>query len=61
MEKRTLETYETWKHHRTLQFIYFCFGGYVIGTSLAISVQTEYFYFKDVMKTEDPGLYYGLS
>ena len=61
MEKRTLETYETWKRHRTLQFINFCFGGYVIGTSLAIYVQTEYFYFKDVMKTEDPGLYYGLS
>ena len=54
-------TYETWKHHRRLQFINFCFGAYVIGNSLSIYMQTEFFCFKDVMKTEDPGFYFGLS
>ena len=61
MGNKSVETYETWKHHRRPQFINFCFGAYVIGNSLSIYMQTEFFYFKDVMKTEEPGFYYGLS
>ena len=61
MGNKLYETYETWKHHRRLQFINFCFGAYIIGNSLSIYMQTEFFYFKDVMKTEDPGFYFGLS
>ena len=61
MENKSEETYDTWKYHRRLQFINFCFGSYVVGTELTIYMQTEFFYFKDVMKTEDPGFYYGFS
>ena len=58
---KTVDTYEVWKYQRKLQFINFCYGCYVIGTSLSIYLQTEYFYFKDVMKTDNPSMYYGLS
>ena len=60
MERLPLN-YQTWKHHRTLQFINFCYGAFVIGISFTIYFQTEYFYFKDVMKTKSPDFYYGLS
>ena len=53
--------YQTWKHHSTLQFVNFCYASFVIGISFTICFQTEYFYFKDVMKTKNPTFYYGLS
>ena len=60
MERLPLN-YQTWKHQRTLQFINFCYAGFVLGISFTIYFQTEYFYFKDVMKTKNPDFYYGLS
>ena len=60
MERLPLN-YQTWKHRRNLQFINFCYAAFVIGISFTIYFQTEYFYFKDVMKTKNPDFYYGLS
>ena len=59
--ERNPHDYQTWIHHRTLQYINFCYASFLIGTTFIIYFQTEYFYFKVVMKTKDPDLYYGLS
>ena len=60
MDRKPLD-YQTWMHHRTLQYINFCYASFLIGTTFTIYFQTEYFYFKHVMQTKDPDLYYGLS
>ena len=60
MERKPLD-YQTWIHHRTLQYINFCYATFLLGTTFTIYFQTEYFYFKDVMKTKNPDFYYGLS
>ena len=52
---------EGWERYRTWSLANFCLGSFAFGLSLSIYYPTEFLYFKDTMKVDNPALYYGLS
>lgn len=52
---------EEWKRYRTWTLANCCLGAFSFGLSLTIYYPTEYYYFRDTMKVENPDIYYGLS
>ena len=53
--------YEEWKRKRTWSFINFCLADFIYGIGVTIYQPTEFYYFKDTMKVEDPAFSFGLS
>ena len=50
---------EEWKRYRTWTLANCCLAAFSFGLSLTIYYPTEFYYFRDTMKVENPDIFYG--